>query len=589
MSITEGCQYHAGVIDADGKLKKKAKTKFIQECKEELVFGTENLPTPQLFPCGPKLQPIQFAELLDLENESKFPEFHNNILGTYEKIANTLNLASDLKFLPICCPVSLGLKLGVNLKLKFPLEFIPFIFPNLPDLAVKLDIIPPIELALKFPTLPSIPPPLPKFDIPPDIKIPDFSTFFDFTFAFSVGIPKLLADIALDIPNLILKLPNLPELFGSLCDLAFKSNIFGDVMPISTTQIVAIKVLTKRVVEMSFIAAVGTTLGSSPGGITGGTGRYLGYEPPGEESDDYEESVRDKIVNYAYSCAGLSWGLNAEKYAQKILYTEYGDGTPKNKNRNDYDYDERVVGSAGAIQKCSEASSCGMFARACLWAAGASYVFEYNGMPLLSKVPLQDPTVKYFYNFYSDEYRVLPGGGIAIAGLIQSAQKKGAIYPYTKGDLPPLKRGDVIIIHNPEKNGTDHAIVVVEDYIPGSFNLKTVEGGQQDASNKNKPTGISMKEYVHENSISDKGRKIYEPPFSMQLEYATDELVMSGRKIKYLINSEIVCTSAIGSTYTGPHSALNIRLAADKNDNLNPSQYIAKYVNKVVDEAIKSK
>jgi hypothetical protein len=576
MSIVEGCQYHAGIIDASGKLKTKAKQKFIQEVKDELTFGTDGMPVPPLFPCGPKLQPIQNADLLDLENEQKFPQFHSNILGAYEKIANILNLQSDLKLLPICCPISLALKLGININLDFPGEFIPFIFPNLPDLAVKLELLPPIELALKFPTLPSIPPPIPKFEIPPNIKIPDFSTLFDFTFAFTIGIPELLVKIALDIPKLILKLPVLPELFSTLCDITFKSNIFGSISPTSITQIAAIKVLTKRIAEMTFITAVGTTLGSSPGGMTGGLGRYLEYEPPGDESSEYTISTRDKIVDYARSCAGLTWGSKKDEYTQKLLYTEYGDGTPKNTNPAAHDYDPRVIGSAASIQKCSEASSCGMFARACLWAAGASYVFEYNGRPLATKVPTKDPSVALFYNFYSDEYRILPSGGVAIAGLIQSAQKKSALYNYTKGDLPAVKRGDVIIVHNPEKNGTDHAIVVAEDYIQGSLNLKTIEGGQQDPFNKNKPTAILQKEYINADNLP-KNQKIFESPYGMLIEYATEDLVIAGRKVKYIINSEIVCESIVGSTYTGPHSALNIQLAADNNDDRSPTQIIARY------------
>lgn len=578
MSIEQGCQYHAGVIDSSGKLKNKPKQKFIQECKDELTFGTDNLPIPPLFPCGPKLQPVKYANLLDLENEEKFPEFHSNILGTYEKIANILNLQSDFKFLPICCPVSLAFKLGINLKLKFPGDFIAFIFPNLPELALKLELIPPIELALKFPTIPTIPPPIPQFEIPPNIKFPDFNTFFDFSYAFSIGIPKFLAELVLEIPRLILKLPNLPELFSFVCDMAFKSNIFGDIKPTSITQIAAVKVLTRKVVEMTLISAVGTTLGSSPAGLTGNLGRYLEYEPPFDESETAEISIRTRIVNYAISCAGLSWGKNKEEYSQKLLYTEYGDGTPKNIIPAAPDYDPRVIGAQATIQKCSLASSCGMFARACLFAAGASYIFEYQGRPLLSKVPTKDPNVKLFYNFYSDEYRVLPGGGIAIAGLIQSAQKKNALYNYNgKGDLPPIKKGDIIIIHNPNQNGSDHAIVVIEDYIQGSLNLKTVEGGQIDEDNKNRPTAIWKKEYFDENTISNKNRKINEAPFGMLIEYGTNDLIINGRKVRYIINSEILCNSPIGTDYTGPHSALDVRLAADNNDNLNPLQFITEY------------
>ena len=73
------------------------------------------MPVPPLFPCGKDILPNPYASLLDLEDEKKFPDFHKNIFGTYEKIAIALNMQSDFKLLPICCPISLGFKLGVDL------------------------------------------------------------------------------------------------------------------------------------------------------------------------------------------------------------------------------------------------------------------------------------------------------------------------------------------------------------------------------------------------------------------------------------------------------------------------------------------
>ena len=302
-----GCCVDSGIITEDCKLTPKAKKKFIQDVKDELLYGTDNLPLPPLFPCGPPVPPNPFADLLELENEEKFPEFHKNILGSYEKIACELNLQSDCKLLPICCPIALGFKLGVKIKIpNFPGGFVPFMIPNAPLLALKMKVMPPPKLIKKFPDIPVIPPPIPKFDIPPDIKFPDFSTFFDFTTSFSLGIPKLLGDIVLQMPKLALKMPNLPDVFKAICEIAHESKLFGDISPGSVTEIVAVKVLTRKIVEMTFITAVGTTLGSAPGGLTGGIGRLLEYEPPEDTQEEEPQSIRDKIVQAAEECVNLS-------------------------------------------------------------------------------------------------------------------------------------------------------------------------------------------------------------------------------------------------------------------------------------------
>lgn len=534
---------HAGIIKEDCTLTDKAKKKFIQDVINELLFGTANLPIPPLFPCGPEVPGNPFAELLDLENEEKFPDFHKNILGSYAKIACALNMPGDFKLLPICCPISLGFALGVDISLGFPDGFIPFLIPNPPVLALKMKLLPPPKLIAKFPSLPAIPPPLPKFDIPPKIDI-DLGALFDFTLAFAVGIPKLLADIVLQIPKLALKLPDLPGLFGLICDIALKSKLFGDILPDSIVQIVAVKVLVVKVVEMVFIAAVGTVLGSSPGGIVGGIGRVLEYGPeeiPAEEP----AGVRDQIVDYALSCDGLSWGGGdeiQEEYASKMLYVEFPErGTGVSA-------DKRAIGKAATIASLSAASTCGLLARAALFAGGASYVYD---QPV--DTSQQNPNVRLYYDFYGDRYKI----GSAISGIMASAKAKKAEIPVTKGDLPPVKKGDVIVIYIPGTPGKEHAIVVVEDYVPGSFQIVTVEGGQPDINNNGLPTAIVRKNYIHAESVPGGSGN-----YSMFVDAAND-VNMAGRKVLMIIDGEILCTSKVGADMTKSNGAQPTNLATD--------------------------
>ena len=546
MAEGPGCQVDAGIIDDKCKLTVIARTRFIEAVINELLFGTDLLPVPPLFPCGDPIPPFPWADQLkDLADEKKYPDFHKNILGSYEKIACALNLKSDFKLLPICCPISLAFKLGVDIKIKFPSGFIPFMIPNPPLLALKMKLMPPPKLIAKFPSLPAIPPPLPKFDIPPNIKIPDFDALFDFTLAFALGIPKFLIALVAKIPQLVLKLPSLPDLFKSICEIAFSSNLFGSILPSSLVQIVAVKVLVTKVVEMVFIAAIGTTLGSSPGGITGGVGKFLGYEPPPDESKEATTTPRDTIVAKAKELVGTGYGQADDKqetYASNLLLAEFPE--PK-----DVPTDPRAKGKAWCLAFLKEASSCGLVARACLANAGASYV----GTNKVDTSKQQDPKkpVSLYYDFFLDGYK----DGTAISGIIAAAKAKDATIPYTKGDLPAMKKGDVIIVHN--KSGTgEHVIVLVEDYSPGSLKMMTVEGGQSDSGNAGKPTMVKQKNYINATTIA-KGSEDY----SMYLDL-NQTLFIAGRNVFYLIDGEKLCTSTIGSDMTKSNT-INESVASD--------------------------
>lgn len=539
-----GCQVDAGIIDEKCKLTTKAKKKFIQAVIDELTFGTAGI--PQLFPCGNPVPPFPWAGMLkDLENEQKYPDFHKNILGSYERIACALNLKSDFKLLPICCPISLAFKLGLNLKLSFPNGFIAFMIPNPPLLALKLKLMPPPKLIAKFPSIPSIPPPLPKFDIPPNIKIPDFNALFDFTLAFSLGIPKLLANIVLQIPKLALKLPNLPELFKLICKIAFSSNLFGNILPSSLVQIVAVKVLTTKIVEMVFIAAIGTTLGSSPGGITGGVGKFLGYEPPEDTTHEEPESPRDKIVSYASELIDTGFGQGDEKqdkYASHLLLVEYPEPQLPSPPG-----DPRALGKEASLTYLREYSSCGLLVRASLANAGASYI-GYNKVDTSN----QDPDVDLYYDFFLDRYSV----GTAISGLITVAKAKNSIIPYYRGDLPALKKGDIIIVYSMSKLGSEHAIILANDYNPGDLMMTTIEGGQRDDGNDDRPTMIRKKEYINDRAVAKNSNKN-----SMYID-ANNVLWIAGRNVLYLIDSEKLVTSTIGTNMQQPNT-INENLAND--------------------------
>lgn len=467
----DGCQTHAGILKRDeGTLTDIAKKRFIDDVKNNLIFGTDNIPEPLIFPCGKPVPPNPWAADLDLENEEKFPDFHKYFLKSYEKIARALDLPGDYKFLPICCPVSLGFSLDVDLDLEFLDGFLPFFTPALPLLAIKLNIFPPPDLALKFPDLPKIPPPIPQFELPTfDPKL--LFDLFNFNMSFIVGIPKFVADLALNIPQLVLKLPSFPDLFSSICDIAFDSDLFGDIDSRSIVEITSLKVLTAKVAECSFLAAVGTTMGSAPGGLTGGVGKKLGYIPE-EKEPAQPTNVRDRVLDFANKFVGpigkISFSSDEDKYTSSLLYNEWGDGN-----------DPQRVAYAKAAAGAREASSCGMFARACCAAGGASEDF--------------------FHRDYSQRWSQI----MHEKARITYAIKYGPGMP----EIPALKRGDLMIVgvgvgntkEQRFRNVQDeiqHAIIIAEDYSGGREGpLHVIHGGQIDEGNNNAPTSVSKFTY----------------------------------------------------------------------------------------------
>lgn len=187
--------------------------------------------------------------------------------------------------------------------------------------------------------------------------------------------------------------------------------------------------------------------------------------------------IRGAIVQKALSSAGLRWSSNRNEYASCVFYAEF------------------AVNPGLAISKAKVASSCGVFARACLQAAGASYYFnpkskswnEVNtAFPsdktytptgadpsIQSAVGASSLAVDYFNSFYAPD-------GSVIAALAQMAKRRGALIAggvYNK--MPKVRAGDILIIGEPA-----HVIVVVEDFDPKKHTIMhTVEGGQQDAGN----------------------------------------------------------------------------------------------------------
>jgi hypothetical protein len=458
------CQHAAGVLKND-KLSKKAKDKFIKEVKEELLLGTDGVATPPL-PCGAKFPPVPFADRLDLEDEKKFPKFHEHILGTYEDIAKALDVMGQFTFLPVLFdPIALAIKLELKPpKISFPKGFSLYGL-SFPLFAVKMGFKPP-KLALKLPELGKIPPdiPLPKYDI----KIPDFQALFDFKL-WPLKMPELVVNLMVEMPNLFLKILQFD--LSAFCDATQKAGLFrsSDLNPAeAVVWAVAYKVLLRKTAECVSIMVIGTTIGCAPGGVVGAVGKKYGYDPmPPDDEDD--EPIRNKIVKAAVEADGYSWSKDNENL--KSVGGAF--------NKADLDYTTFMLPhevDTGDINKLKKAflsaqgySGCGLFARAVFMRGGAT----------------DDHFTKPYKN------------STAISGIVAAAIKKNALIKFGK-KMPALKKGDAILIGNEQNDEIAHMLIIKQDYDGGNDGtIYVMEGGGSDPGNPlHKGTSIGAGKYT---------------------------------------------------------------------------------------------
>jgi len=217
-----------GLLGADGKLTKEARTKYVLEVLGLLATGNADgkggTPMTKIFNSLIPLPPVPGPEIFNittLKSEKLF-WFDPDPIATL--MAATL---VDEKACPawhMIFPDLLYAKTAEALNAKgatplFPLFDVSVAFPDiegfpipLPDLAIKANLKPPkllIKLKDFIPALPEIPIP----PIPP--KLPDFG--------FGLAPPGLVIDAALAIPDLILGLIKLP--FDLLIALVLPPNI----------------------------------------------------------------------------------------------------------------------------------------------------------------------------------------------------------------------------------------------------------------------------------------------------------------------------------------------------------------------------
>lgn len=591
-----GCQVHAGILTEDKKLTQKAYDRFVAEVKDIVLNGSQNLKIRTPFPCGdpipanPDMKPEDFV----LEDTSKFPDFHKNVVvGQYEKLVVSLDMDPTFSLLPVLAdPIALAGSFGVELSpLSFPAGYLPYFTGLLvPKFAIDLasagvtDFVPPMLLIPELTKLISIPKPPPiemppnvslpispidvpappavdiKFsmpgldvELPPTPELPDplklLPEYVDVKVSMATGIPNLLLQLISKMPQLLPKLVDIKSVFAEICAMVRDSGVFGNVKSTSVVQQAANVVLARKTSECLFIAALSQTVGTSPGSVASGVSKTVLEYDALEQPTPTPKSLtpQQKAVQWANSLIGKSYGSAPETYISKLFYIEEALANMPNETINIYgepmsdeqrtantvkagqtqiNYDITPVEQTSGFKNVAaamaqEASSCGIFARSCYYAAGCNnrwfisqYIastategFRFIGtlrnyrwvikdpndpakdvindelvnlsntiLPVkkggtqidpwvLTKriVTQSDGTTKY--EFVPRDERLLPHlkpfserALIGIEELQSIARGEHADCP----EFPALEPADVLLINNPKKENTQHVLVITQ-------------------------------------------------------------------------------------------------------------------------------
>lgn len=319
-----GCIHGAGALK-DGKLSPETYNQIIEDIKRAGEIGFANV---SLFPCSANIPPAIGIVPQDLEDKDKYPEFHKDIMGMFEKVALTFDIKGNyLSILfPFWDPFSLALKLGLDIP-TFNIPDLPFLTP--PDLALALNIKLPdlMKLAISLPGIPKLPTvPMP--------KLPDYNLLFppglDARFQFDLGLWNLLVPPQIPFPSL----PDLPKLIALPPDICFiiepivKAGIFGPAEAGDLSKVIAVQVLATFTGQCATVAVTSQIIGDGgKAGVTGQMGKSFGWQKAvPAEGNDMDAKARNVIIEAFKQEFNREPTLKEAQFVQIIARMENGYG-----------------------------------------------------------------------------------------------------------------------------------------------------------------------------------------------------------------------------------------------------------------------
>lgn len=293
-----GCQHSAGVLK-DGKLSEPAYNKIIQDIKDagQLGFGAVSM-----FPCttGAGLPASIGIVPQDLEDKEKYPDFHKNVMGMFEKVALALDLKGNFSLpFPLWDPFAIALKLELDPP-SFQIPDLPTLTP--PDLLLSLNLkfpkeLPDITALLSIPEFPKLN--IPSLDL--SINSIEFPTFLDFNL-WPLKLPDLVLGLAVppDL-NLILDLIKIPPSPCPIIETVVKAQLFGPTNEGDLTKIIAIQELATFTGQCASVTVAAMLVGDGgESGVTGNLGTQYGWREatPSDKKNQDAFKRNDLIIAY---------------------------------------------------------------------------------------------------------------------------------------------------------------------------------------------------------------------------------------------------------------------------------------------------
>ena len=441
-----------------------------------------------------------------------------------------------------------------------PIEMPPNV--SLPISPIDVPAPPAVDIKFSMPGLDVELPPTP--ELPDPLKL--LPEYVDVKVSMATGIPNLLLQLISKMPQLLPKLVDIKSVFAEICAMVRDSGVFGNVKSTSVVQQAANVVLARKTSECLFIAALSQTVGTSPGSVASGVSKTVFEYDALEQPTPTPKSLtpQQKAVQWANSLRGKSYSSAPETYISKLFYIEEALANMSNETINIYgepmsdeqrtantvkagqtqiNYDITPVEQTSGFKNVAaamaqEASSCGIFARSCYYAAGCNnrwfisqYIastategFRFIGtlrnyrwvikdpndpakdvindelvnlsntiLPVkkggtqidpwvLTKriVTQSDGTTKY--EFVPRDERLLPHlkpfserALIGIEELQSIARGEHADCP----EFPALEPADVLLVNNPKKENTQHVLVITQPRSAGFVLVEPEEKGSR--------------------------------------------------------------------------------------------------------------
>jgi len=325
-----GCIHSAGALK-NGKLSLGTYDKIIQDI---IAAGRLGFASVGKFPCAAGINLPAAPGIVpdDLADKEKYPDFHKNVMGNFEKVALGLDVKGNFSLpFPFWDPFALALKLDLDPP-TFDLPDLPSLTP--PDLALSLGLR--IPDAPKLAALLSLPKP-PEIDVPIldlNINKPEFG--LDAKFKFDLW-PIALIDliVSLAVPGLLIDLPKLLKVPPDPCfviDKVVKAQIFGPTDPGDLAKVIAIQVLADFTGQCATVAVASMVVGDGgPSGVTGNLGTQYGWKSAEPVTgNELDKRAKNTLITAFKELFNRDPNVKEVQFAQTIAKIEnnYGQAWP---------------------------------------------------------------------------------------------------------------------------------------------------------------------------------------------------------------------------------------------------------------------